>query len=396
MHTRRDDPALPARVRTRRTATTSSTCRPGRPRARAQGRAAAVHAGSFARGAAPAAGRARPPRRRARALLDERAGLGRGRAPALGVPVRADLPRARLGQAPPPGRRRHQPGRPDRARAAAVPRRRPRGRHLLRRGRRAAPRSGCPRDRVVDRAVRGRHRRCSRPRGPVAPRSAPAAAAGARPAGRAQGRQDDVDPGAAAVPDAELRRRRRPGAGRAGHRPGGRGGCAALAARAGVGRPGRRSPGRCARAGRARPDPLGRRRRWPCPGTSRSASRRWRRWRAARRWSRPRSAGCSTPCVDGVTGDLVPPRDPERPGARCSPRCSPTTSAGAALRRRRRARAARAATGGPRRRATPRRSTAEVHRRAARRRGGRPMSAPPHRFFENDAAEVPHPTPART
>ena len=49
----------------------------------------------------------------------------------------------------------------------------------------------------------------------------------------------------------------------------------------------------------------------PRPGTSRSASRRSRRWRAGRRWSARTSAASSTRCVDGETGYLVPPKDPD-------------------------------------------------------------------------------------
>ena len=47
-----------------------------------------------------------------------------------------------------------------------------------------------------------------------------------------------------------------------------------------------------------------------CPGTSRSASPRWRRWPAAGRWSASAVGGLLDTVVDGVTGELVPPRDP--------------------------------------------------------------------------------------
>ena len=70
----------------------------------------------------------------------------------------------------------------------------------------------------------------------------------------------------------------------------------------------------------------------PRPGTSRSGSPRWRRWPAAYRSSAPRSAASGDTVVDGVTGELVPARDPQRPGRRAAAACSPTGSAASATR----------------------------------------------------------------
>ena len=174
-----------------------------------------------------------------------------------------------------------------------MPRRRPRGRHLLRRGLRAAP-------------PRAGHATASR--------SCPAASTpsmftpdGPGGAARATGKrllvlgrlverkgQDDAVRALRAGARRRARRRRRP-AGRPAATPTPR--CArlrAIAAEAGVADrlvfAGSRGPRRRPGAGCARPTSSS-----PSPGTSRSASRRWRRWPAAGRSSPPPSAGCRTP-----------------------------------------------------------------------------------------------------
>ena len=245
MHTRRDDESLPERVRHRRTATTSCTSPPGRPRELPKDDLL-PHMPALRAACCAGSGRRTPPDvvhahfwMSGLASVEAAAGAARAGAGA------ADLPRARLGQAPPPGRGRHLAGRPDRARARAVPRRRPRRRHLLRRGVRAAPARAaaatgcrsCPCG--VDTAV-------FTPRGPVAPRTG-------RPRLLVLGRlverkgQDDA---VRALPRGARRRagrRRRPAARRAGRRPGGA--AAARGRRRGRAWPtGWCSPGRCARA----------------------------------------------------------------------------------------------------------------------------------------------------
>src|SRR5690606_31979884 len=101
--------------------------------------------------------------RGARALLD--VGAGRpGRRKPRRYPDRADLPRARRGEAPPPGRRRHQPAGADRTRTADRPPSRPHHRHLRRRGLRAGQDGGAAQPHLCD-PVRGAPR-------PVRPRRA--------------------------------------------------------------------------------------------------------------------------------------------------------------------------------------------------------------------------------
>ena len=78
-----------------------------------------------------------------------------------------------------------------------------------------------------------------------------------------------------------------------------------------------RGPGRARRAARAAA--LGRRRRLPCRGTSRSASCRWRRWPAACRSSATAVGGMIDTVVDGVTGR---PRPAARPRAAGRARCA--------------------------------------------------------------------------
>ena len=139
--------------------------------------------------------------RRARPLLDVRA-WPRCRGAPLGLPVVQTF--HALGSV----KRRHQgaddtspPGRVGGGARRRAPRR-PRHRHLHRRGLRAGP-PGCPAAADDRGAVRGRHRPRSRPDGPVR-RARPAPAAGrAGPPRAAQGRRRG-DRGAAPVPDVEL------------------------------------------------------------------------------------------------------------------------------------------------------------------------------------------------
>ena len=117
------------------------------------------------------------------------------------------------------------------------------------------------------------------------------------------------------LPGAELVVAGGPPARRARRRPGGaaaaRAGRASSASPTGVvlRRPGaaRASCRRCT----ARPTSC-----WPCPGTSRSASPRWRRWPAACPSSAPPWAACSTPSTTASPAACVPPRDPGRLAAR--------------------------------------------------------------------------------
>ena len=200
VYTRRDDAGAARRGCARRTATTSHHVTAGPARAAAQGRPAAAHAG-VRRACCAREWAGAPARRRARPLLDERAGRV-DRPPPSRPAGRADVPRPRLGQAPPPGRARHLPEQRIEPRARpALPHRRPRRRHVHRRGLRAAP-AGLHSDRttVVPCGVDIERLHPTR--------TGRAAAARGRAcwclAGWSSARAWTTRPGAAAVPDAEL------------------------------------------------------------------------------------------------------------------------------------------------------------------------------------------------
>ena len=221
VYTRRDDPR-PAAAACRSRAGVD-----GRPRRR-PGRRAACPRTSCCRTCAPSAAELRrgvarePAGHRARALLDV-AGWPRCTAAAAARRAgRADLPRARLGQAAPPGRRRHQPAASGIAlERDARPRRRPGRRHVHATRCASCVRMGVPTGDGSRRALRRRPR-------PLPPRRAGRARAPGAPPGRRVGRLverkgvDDVDRArCAGCPDAELRGRRRARADRARRRPGG-------------------------------------------------------------------------------------------------------------------------------------------------------------------------------
>ena len=223
--------------------------------------------------------------------------------------------------------------------------------------------------------------------GPTAraePRGArPAPARLRRPAGGAQGHRQRRSRRSRGVPDARARHRRRPDRRRARRRP--RGAPAARARRARR----RRRPRRAARARRrattcrrccAPPTP------WSaCPGTSRSGSCRWRRWRAACRWSPRAVGGLIDTVVDGVTGVHVPPRDPERLAAVLRELLADPTRR-AALGPRRRAPRAAALRLGPHR---ARRRSTSTHELDGTRAGARACAAA-------RALQPARPAPART
>ena len=244
---------------------------------------------------------ARPARRRARPLLDVRpAAL---RAPREhGHPRRPDLPRARASssggtRARPTPARRSASAREEHLAADGGRRHR----HLLRRGARAARARRAARA-AARRAVRGRPRA---PSGPGRPARVPRPTAArilsigrlverkgvrhrwsrrCRSAARTPSSSSPAAPTSASSTATRT--------------------CAPL--RAAAARARRRRPGALRRPGRPRrrpgPAALGRRRRVPCPGTSRSGSSRWRRWRAGCPSSAPPSAACSTPWSTGSPG----------------------------------------------------------------------------------------------
>ena len=210
VYTRRDDADLPETVRTD-DGYDVVHLDAGPARRGAQGRPLAADAGLRRRAAPP------PPyahgRRRARALLDVRLGRDPGD-PRPRDPDLRHVPRPRLGQAAPPGQRRHQPARARRRRAG---RRgaghRGRG-HVPRRGGRADRDGGRPRPRRRRPLRRGRpalHDHGRTPGRPAAPRAAPHRQR--RPARPAQGLRHHRR-GARRPPRRRARRRRRAQPGR--------------------------------------------------------------------------------------------------------------------------------------------------------------------------------------
>ena len=247
--------------------------------------------------------------------------------------------------------------------------------------------SALPATAAADRAVRRRPRACSRPRGPVRRPAGPGRGSSCSAGWSSARASDDAVRALAALPDAELRRRRR-AAERGGWTPTRTSRrLRALAEALGVADrlvfTGSVAPRRRAGAGA-----LGRRRRrralvravrdHPARGdglracrSSRTAVGGLRRHRRRRRHRRPRAAA--------------------RPGprsARRSPRCSTTTTAASAYGRAGVRAGAAALPLEPRRRRHRGRLRQVL---AAPARGGRPMSAAPHSFSENAAAEVPSP-----
>ena len=299
--------------------------------------------------------------RRARPLLDVRPGRAARRRGARGIPVVADLPRAGHGEAAPPGRGRHQPAASaSRCEARVAPRRRPGHRHLHRRGARAGA-AGRRRERACTscRAVStpahfsptGPADRAGRGRAPA--RSPSAGSSSARASTRRSGRWPRCRASSCVVAGGPPARRARTPT----PRPAG---CARLAARAR-----RRRPGAAPRPGAAAADcpPCCARPTscCPCPGTSRSASSRWRPWPAAcpvvgvgrRRPARHRRRRRHRV--------LVPPRDPAALGDAVARPARPTRRAASALRARRgRPRAVPSATTGAGRAPPPRTSTRRV------------------------------------
>ena len=300
----------------------------------------------------------------------------------------ADLPRARLGQAPAPGRRDTSPAEPDRARARAVPRRRPRRRHLQRRGVRAAPAGAAQRPRrrscraawtprCSRRAARWR-RASGRPRLLVLGRLVERKGVRTTPSGRwprcptpswsssAARRPTTLDA------DPEVRRLR------------------AIAAEPGVGR-----PAGVRRGGRRGPT---------CPRWIRSAD-----VVLAVPWYEPFGITPLEAMACGAPGGRPPPSAGwSTPSSTASPatwcRRATRTALGealaalladderrAGLRRRRACGAPAPATAGAASSPTPRPSTAQVAAPARPLAGGRPMSAAPIRSRASS-----RPTPART
>ena len=263
----------------------------GPPARGAQGRAAAVH-GRVRRRPARAVGRTTRPTSCTRTSGCP-ASPRSTRRDDLGDPGRAHVPRARDGQAPPPGRPR-TPAR--------------RGRIALERASRArstassppaptrsssccgwAPTgAGSPSCRAASTSSASRRTGPAEPRGATGRRLVAACRLVER-----KGIADAVDRARRRCPDAELHVAGGPEAAALDADPEAR----RLRALAAAAR--RRRPARAARARRARrdaarccapPTPS-----CACRGTSRSASCRWRRWPAACRSSRPPSAARSTP-----------------------------------------------------------------------------------------------------
>ena len=255
-------------------------------------------------------------RRRPRPLLDVRAGGGASR-PHLSRPAGPDLPRPRLGQTAPPGRRGHQPREPGRARATPLSHTSTWCSPPAATRSASSPRSGPARTGYGSSPAAWTPTSSPPPPTPANRRPMPHRLLAV---GRLVPRKgyDRIVSALPELPGAELRHRRwstratgsptteaRPAAGRPRRRAGGR-------------RPG--APGRRRRAGRdAGPDPVGGGRAHHCPGTSRSASPRSRRRPARARSSPPLWAGSGDTVVDGVTGRLLTSTDPASIAAAVQP-----------------------------------------------------------------------------
>ena len=294
--------------------------RPRRRRAgrrRAQGRAAAATWARSRDVLRAALARATPPGRRPRPLLDVRPGRAARPAQDLGIPVVQTF--HALGVV----KRRHQgdadTSPPERARPSSEQlgaRRRPRRRHLHRRGRSssaaraptAPDRTSCPAASTSTRFT------------PDGPRRARHAATGRgcssrRPAGRAQGRRQRRSRRCRSVPGRRAGRRRRPAGARACDADPEARRLRALAAEPRRRRPGAAASAASARADAARAAALGRRRR--VRALVRAVRHRAAGGDGLRRPGGRLSAvgGLIDTVVDGVTGVLVPPRDPGRSAA---------------------------------------------------------------------------------
>ena len=335
--TRRDD-ARPARASCRCTpASTSSTSPAGPARPIAQGLAAALHAGLRRRGSARRWRRRQPARRRARALLDVR--HRRAAAPGRARASPSSRPSTRSASSSGATRARPTPARPSGSAASEhlARTRRRRRRDLLRRGVRAARARRAARA-PAHRAVRRRPRRLparavSARRGRMRPAAAPHRLVGRLV--RAQGRRTRSSRRCRRCPTPSSSSPAAPtGASSTPTRTCGRLRAAAARAR-------RRRPGAVRRPGRPRAD---------VPALLRSAD-----VVVCVPWYEPfgivplEAMACGVPVVgsavgglldtvvDGVTGLLVPPRDPAATAARAATASSATRSTALRLGRGRRA-----------------------------------------------------------
>ena len=260
---------------------------------------------------------------------------------------------------------------------------------LLGRGARAArarrvPASGCTSCRAGSTSTRSAPGRAARAARPAAPRHRSSSA------GSSSARASKTLIGALPLrAGRRARRRRRPGRARARRRP--------------AGAPAARGRRRAA----ASPTGSGSSARWPratCPRWYRSAD-----VVAAVPWYEPfgitplEAMACGVPVVatavgglldtvvDGVTGDLVPPRDPAAAGRRAAHRCSATTSC-----RLRLGRAPRRACAAPLRLApgVAELTEAVYARVVAATRAARSRSVPSKGHWHDARARRPHPAPA--